>query len=124
MCSGKPEMVGILFTGGTISMKLDPVTGGAVPALGAAEILALVPGLGAIADIESEDFSRLPGPHVTPEQMWHLANRAAAWLDRPDVDGLVITHGTDTIEETAYLLDLVLLSDKPVVLVGAMRTVS
>jgi L-asparaginase len=117
-------MVGILFTGGTISMKLDPVTGGAVPALSAAEILALVPGLSAIAEIEIEDFSRLPGPHVTPEQMWHLASRAAAWLDRPDVEGLVITHGTDTIEETAYLLDLVLLSDKPVVLVGAMRTVS
>ena len=56
--------------------------------------------------------------------MWRLARRAAAWLDRPDIDGLVITHGTDTIEETAYLLDLVLTSDKPVVLVGAMRTVS
>ena len=56
--------------------------------------------------------------------MWRLARRAAAWLERPDIDGLVITHGTDTIEETAYLLDLVLLSDKPVVLVGAMRTVS
>jgi L-asparaginase len=117
-------MVGILFTGGTISMKIDPATGGAVPALGAAEILALVPGLGDIAEVEIEDFSRLPGPHVTPEQMWRLARRAAAWLDRPDVDGLVITHGTDTIEETAFFLDLVLLSDKPVILVGAMRTVS
>jgi L-asparaginase len=117
-------MIGILFTGGTISMKLDPATGGAVPALSAEEIFALVPGLGDIAEIEIEDFSRLPGPHVTPEQMWRLAGRAAAWLDRPDVDGLVITHGTDTVEETAYLLDLVLLSDKPVVLVGAMRTVS
>jgi L-asparaginase len=56
--------------------------------------------------------------------MWRLATRAAAWLARPDIDGLVITHGTDTIEETAFLLDLVLTSDKPVVLVGAMRTVS
>jgi L-asparaginase len=56
--------------------------------------------------------------------MWRLARRAAAWLERPDVDGLVITHGTDTIEESAYLLDLVLTSDKPVVLVGAMRTIS
>jgi len=117
-------MIGLLFTGGTISMKLDPATGAAVPAMSAADILAQVPGLGDIADIEVEDFSRLPGPHVTPEQMWRLARRAAAWLDRPDIDGVVITHGTDTIEETAYLLDLVLLSTKPVVLVGAMRTVS
>jgi L-asparaginase len=117
-------MIGLLFTGGTISMRLDPATGAAIPALGAAEILAQVPQLAGVADVETEDFSRLPGPHVTPEQMWRLARRAAAWLERPDIDGLVITHGTDTIEETAYLLDLVLTSDKPVVLVGAMRTVS
>jgi L-asparaginase len=84
----------------------------------------LVPELRAVDAFEVEDFSRLPGPHVTPEHMWRLARRAAAWLDRPDIDGLVITHGTDTIEETAYLLDVVLTSEKPVVLVGAMRTVS
>lgn len=117
-------MIGILFTGGTISMKLDPATGAAVPALGASEILAQVPAVAEVAEIESEDFSRLPGPHVTPDQMWRLARRAAAWLERADVDGLVITHGTDTIEETAFLLDLLLTSEKPVVLVGAMRTVS
>jgi L-asparaginase len=117
-------MIGLLFTGGTISMKLDPATGAAVPALGADDILAQVRGLEDIAEIEVEDFSRLPGPHVTPEQMWRLARRASAWLERPDIDGLVITHGTDTIEETAFLLDLLLLTDKPVVMVGAMRTVS
>src|SRR6187397_3593559 len=117
-------MIGLLFTGGTISMKLDPATGAAVPALGAEDILAQVPGLDAISEIEIEEFSRLPGPHVTPEQMWRLARRASAWLERPDIDGLVITHGTDTIEETAFLLDLLLLTDKPVVMVGAMRTVS
>jgi L-asparaginase len=117
-------MIGFIFTGGTISMRLDPATGGAVPALAAHEIINLVPEIRAIDSFEVEDFSRLPGPHVTPEQMWRLARRAAAWLDRPDIDGVVITHGTDTIEETAYLLDLVLTTDKPVVLVGAMRTVS
>jgi len=117
-------VIGLLFTGGTISMKLDPATGAAVPAMSATDVLAQVPGLASIADIEVEDFSRLPGPHVTPEQMWRLARRTAAWLDRPDIDGVVITHGTDTIEETAYLLALVLLSPKPVVLVGAMRTIS
>jgi L-asparaginase len=117
-------MIALLFTGGTISMKLDPATGAAVPALGSSEILAQVPAMSDVADVEVEDFSRLPGPHATPDQMWRLARRAAAWLERPDVDGLVITHGTDTIEETAYLLDLLLVSPKPVVLVGAMRTVS
>ena len=117
-------MIGLLFTGGTIAMRTDPATGAAVPALSAAEILAEVPDLASVAPVEVEDFSRLPGPHVTPEHMWRLARRAAAWLERPDIDGLVITHGTDTIEETAYFLDLVLTSDKPVVLVGAMRTVS
>ena len=117
-------MIGLLFTGGTISMKFDPATGAAVPALGPSDILAQVPEIADVAAIESEDFSRLPGPHVTPEQMWRLARRAAAWTERPDIDGVVITHGTDTIEETAYLLDLVLTTKKPVVLVGAMRTVS
>ena len=117
-------MIGILFTGGTISMRLDPATGAAVPALGAEDILAQVPGIREVTQIEIEDFARLPGPHVTPDEMWRLANRTAAWLERAEIDGVVITHGTDTIEETAYLLDLVLTSDKPVVLVGAMRTMS
>jgi L-asparaginase len=119
-----PNMIAILFTGGTMSMKIDPATSAAVPALSGGEILAHVPGLSRVADVEFEDVSRLPGPHVTPEQMWRLARRAAAWLDRPDVDGLVVTHGTDTLEETAYLLDLLLISDKPIVFVGAIRTIS
>ena len=114
-------MIGILFTGGTISMRFDPATGAAVPALSAAEILAEVPDLQSVGEIEIEEFARMPGPHVTPEQMWRLARRAAAWLERPDVDGLVITHGTDTIEETAYFLNLVVKSRKPVVLTAAMR---
>jgi len=117
-------VIALIFTGGTISMKVDLATGAAVPALTAQEILAEAPVLRTICEVGVEDFSRLPGPHVTPAHMWRLARRVAAWLERPDVDGIVITHGTDTIEETAYFLDLVLLSEKPVVLVGAMRTIS
>jgi len=117
-------VIGVLFTGGTIAMRLDPSSGAAVPALGAEDILALVPGIRDVADLEIEEFSRLPGPHVTPEQMWRLARRAAAWLDRPDIEGLVLPQGTDPIDATSYMLDLVLTSDKPVVFVGAMRTVS
>lgn len=116
--------VAILFTGGTISMRIDERSGSAVPAMRGAEILAHVPQVAAVADVEVEDVAQLPGPHVTAEHMWRLARRAAAWLERPDIDGLVVTHGTDTLEETAYFLDVALQTDKPVVLVGAIRTLS
>lgn len=117
-------MIGILFTGGTISMKVDPATGAPVPVMSGADLLDQVPQARGISDVEIEDFSRLPGWQVTPEHMWRLARRAAAWLERPDIDGLVVTHGTDTIEETAYFLDLILLSPKPIVVVGSLRNVS
>jgi L-asparaginase len=95
-----------------------------VPALSGDEIVARVPGLRKDAHLTLEDYARLPGPHVTPEWMWRLKKRVAELLADRRVDGVVITHGTDTIEETAYLLDLTLDSDKPVVLCGAMRTIS
>jgi L-asparaginase len=117
-------VIAILFTGGTISMRIDARSGSAVPAMSGLDILAHVPQIQQEADVELEDVSRLPGPHVTPEHMWRLARRIAAWLERPDVDGVVVTHGTDTLEETAYFLDVAIASDKPVVLVGAIRTMS
>jgi L-asparaginase len=116
--------VHVLFTGGTISMRADPVTGAAVPALSGEEILSHVQGLRREARITLEDYARLPGPHVSPQWMWSLRCRVQELLDDPDVDGVVLTHGTDTLEETAYLLDLTLDSGKPVVFCGAMRTVS
>jgi L-asparaginase len=116
--------VHVLFTGGTISMRIDPGTGAAVPALSGEEIVARVHGLRKEARLTLEDYARLPGPHVTPEWMWLLKERVAALVADPTVDGVVVTHGTDTIEETAFLLDLTLATDKPVVFCGAMRTVS
>jgi len=119
----KPHLA-TFFTGGTISMRIDAKTGGAVPALSGQEILDQVPRLGEIADFEVIDFARLPGPHWTPRRMMELARDVRSKLADEKVAGVVVTHGTDTLEETAYLLDLVLAEEKPIVFVGAMRNSS
>jgi L-asparaginase len=111
----------MVFTGGTISMTIVPGRG-AFPARGGQEILDLVPELATLARITCEDFGRLPGPHWSPETMFALARRLDARLADGAFAGAVVTHGTDTLEETAYMLDLVLRSDRPVVLTGAMKT--
>ncbi len=105
-------------------MSIDPTMGGASPALSGEEIVAQVNGLKEIADFEIINFARLPGPHVTPSIMLELAHAVRLVLQREDIDGVVITHGTDTLDETAYFLDLILQSVKPVVFVGAMRNSS
>jgi L-asparaginase len=119
----KPR-IAIIFTGGTISMRFDPAAGGPVPMLSGREILALVPGLEEMAEITTTEFARRPGPHMTPAHMFELARCVRAQLDDPGVTGVVVTHGTDTLEESAYMLDLLLGSSKPVVFVGAMRNSS
>jgi L-asparaginase len=117
-------MIVLLFTGGTISMQHDPAAGGAVPTLRGRDILALTPGIEEIAQLEIDDWAAYPGPHMTVELMWALRNRIAEHLARPDVSGVVVTHGTDALEESAYLVARSVLSDKPVVFTGAMRTSS
>ncbi|HEY0779633.1 MAG TPA: asparaginase [Gemmatirosa sp.] len=119
----RPRVVA-LFTGGTISMRVDPVAGGAVPALSADEILAAARGVQDVADVRAEGWGRFPGPHMTVERQWALRHRIAVLLDDATVDGLVVTHGTDTLEETAYLVARSLVSPKPVVFTGAMRSAS
>ncbi|HKQ07183.1 MAG TPA: asparaginase [Blastocatellia bacterium] len=118
------KRLALIFTGGTISMRHDAAIGGAVPALSGSEILALVQGVDEVADVEVIEFGRYPGPHMTLPRMIELSGVVRATLERDDIGGIVITHGTDTLEETAYLLDLTTASDKPVVLVGAMRNSS
>src|SRR5262245_146085 len=119
----KPRLAAF-FTGGTISMRFDPATGGAVPALSGHEIIAVVPGLAGIDDFDLIDFGNVTGPHMTPPRMMELARAAREKLADESVAGAVVTHGTDTLEETAYLLDLVSNEEKPVVFVGAMRNSS
>ncbi len=121
MNDAKKPHLAVVFTGGTISMRVDPQAGGAVPALSGAEILALIPALDQLATVTVVEFARVAGPHITPPLMLELSRVVAAQLADESVCGVVITHGTDTLEETAYLLDLVLASEKPVVLVGSMR---
>ncbi|HEX6629690.1 MAG TPA: asparaginase [Gemmatimonadaceae bacterium] len=115
-------MIPLLFTGGTISMRHDPAAGGAVPALSAGEIVAATRGIEAVAEVALEEWGAHPGPHMTPERQWALRGRIAELLARPEVQGVVVTHGTDTMEETAYLLARSLPTGKPVVLTGAMRS--
>ncbi|MCX7654870.1 MAG: asparaginase, partial [Fervidobacterium sp.] len=119
----KPK-VALIFTGGTISMRIDESTGGAVPYLSGNELIELVPALQDIAEIEIYDFGKYPGPHMTLDLMMQLKNIVKQYLLRDEIVGVVITHGTDTLEETAYLLDLTINSPKPVVLTGSMKNSS
>ena len=102
-------------------MKLDPEHG-IVPAVSGEDLVASVPGLREACPIEVMEFSNIPSPHMTPKRMFELGNKVEELLRHEDILGVVITHGTDTLEETAYLLDLVHNSEKPVCLTGAMRS--
>ncbi len=118
------QKVVIIFTGGTISMKIDPTFGGIQPALSAQEILDLSPSLHKLADIVLHEFGAYPGPHFTPTMMLDLGEIVRGYLRDDEIAGVVITHGTDTLEETACFLDCYLDSPKPVVVVGSMRNAS
>ena len=82
-------MVVCLFTGGTISMRVDERAGGAVPALTAEEILASAPGVERIAQVRAEQWGRHPGPHMTLERQWALRARIAEAIADPAVAGIV-----------------------------------
>lgn len=114
----------IVFTGGTIAMKIDEKTNAAVPAISGEQILQMTPGLDSIAEIDFLNFSNIPGPHMIPEKMFELSKTIQHKLDVEGFDGAVITHGTDSLEETAYLVDLTSNSDKPIVFFGSMKNSS
>ena len=116
--------VTILSTGGTIASQYDEARGGLVPALTGAELVAAVPGLEEVATVNVEQIANIGSPDMTPEIWQKLARRANELLAGDEVAGIVVTHGTDTLEETAYFLDLTVTSDKPVVMVGAQRAPS
>lgn len=112
--------VHIVATGGTIaSTNYYSEQSGKI---GVAELLRAVPAVDTIAIITAEQFANIASSQITPAQ-WLALSRTIAdtFRARPDLAGIVVTHGTDTMEETAYFLDLTLQDARPVVVTGAMR---
>ena len=111
----------VIGTGGTISGGVDPATGQA-KSLSAKDLVALVPGLKGKVEIEEEDYTRIGSSSMTPEIQFKLAQRVnELFKTRKDLAGIVVTHGTDSLEETSFLLDLVITDPRPVVFAAAQR---
>ncbi|MEP6602063.1 MAG: asparaginase, partial [Nitrospirota bacterium] len=119
----KPVVV-LIATGGTIAMKIDPVKHAPVPAISGEDLLATVPEVSKYATIEVKNVSNVPSDYMDPVRWTGLTREVTIALARPEVAGVIISHGTDTLEETAYWLDLTVDSEKPVVLIGAQRNAS
>src|SRR5690242_13770534 len=116
----KPKVV-LLATGGTIASRYHPALKRTVASARAEDLLQTLPQVAEVADIEIEDFATMPSFDMSVQFAFGLANRVNQVLARTDVHGVVVTHGTDTMEETSYLADLLLQSDKPAVFTGAQR---
>jgi L-asparaginase len=118
------EKILVVFTGGTFSMRIDENTGGAEPRYSGSELLDMIPGARDSAEINVLDFGKYPGPHMTPELMLNLSQSIRQELLAGDYSGVIVTHGTDTLEETAYLLDLTIKTSIPIVVIGSMKNSS
>jgi L-asparaginase len=114
----------IVFTGGTFSMMIDPKTGGAVPKYSGIELINKIPEAEQLVNVTCFDFGKYPGPHITPDLMLKLSKNIRQKLSENSFDGVVVTHGTDTLEETAYLLDLTIKTSIPIVVTGSMKNSS
>jgi L-asparaginase len=116
--------VAVVFTGGTISMTVDPIAGGAVPTLAGADLLERVPGLAAIADLVPVDRGRTPASHFSFADVLAIRASIDAAIADPMCDGVVVVQGTDVLEETSFAWDLCHRDERPVVVTGAMRNAS
>lgn len=105
-------------------MKKDEKSNSSIPVMDGEDILRLTPGLENIADMHFLNFGMMPGPHMTPEKMWELSCLISSKLEQGGYDGVVVTHGTDSMEETAFLVDLTYQGTKPVIFVGSMKNSS
>jgi len=113
-------VIHLVFTGGTISMLRDETAGGNVPTHGGEALVGFAPELPAVAPFQIDDWGRYPACHMGQQKLWELRNHIAEVAH--DSQGIVVTHGTDTIEETAYLLARTLHPEVPIAITGAMLT--
>jgi len=118
----KPHVV-VLATGGTIAGSAESQTQAGYDSgqVGVEILLGAVPQLAELAQVTGEQIANVGSQNMNDEVWLKLAKRINELAKLPDVDGVVITHGTDTMEETAYFLNLVVKTDMPVVLTGSMR---
>lgn len=118
------KQVALIFTGGTIGMELNSDSHGVIPSLTPNQILESLSGINEFDNLIVHEYSRKPSPYITNGDMKEIANLTESFLDRDDVSGVVVIHGTDVLEETAFYLHCVVQSDKPVVLTGSMKNAS
>lgn len=118
---GEMSKILIIHTGGTIAMEENKESGAVAPGK-ENPLNATLENLLSGVDVMIDDFLNIPSPHMTPDIMFKIAERIETRIRQEHISGVVISHGTDTLEETAYLLDLVLQTDLPVVVTGAMRS--
>jgi L-asparaginase len=111
----------LISTGGTIASRFDPQSGRTVASARGEDLLAQVPELASVCDLEIDDFATVSSFDMSVGLAFGLARRSNRQLARPEVAGVVVTHGTDTMEESCYLADLLLESEKPAVFTGAQR---
>jgi L-asparaginase len=114
----------LIATGGTIAMKIDPIKQAPVPAISGEDLLATVPDVSKYARVEVKNVSNVPSDYMDPPRWIALTKEVEAALERPEVAGVIVSHGTDTLEETAWWLDLTVNSEKPIILIGAQRNAS
>ncbi len=117
-------VVRLIATGGTIAMKIDPVKKAPVPAISGEDLVATVPEIEKVARIEVQNLSNVPSDYMDPDRWVQLQRAVTEALARPEVAGVIVSHGTDTLEETAWFLDLTVAGEKPIVLIGAQRNAS
>ena len=103
-------------------MRIDYESKAAVPFYHGNDLLKKIPEIKNLANISVFEYGNYPGPHMTPERMLDLSKNVKEFIERDEIDGIILTHGTDTLEETAYFLDLTIRSLKPIVVIGSMKT--